>query len=68
MKLQQKRPQEKKPKLREMDEARKIKDLEDKIKRLEAIILKLSSRVDYQDRERQRVRSDINYIYGFLRK
>lgn len=50
------------------DQDRKIKDLEDKIKRLEAMVARLASRVDYHERERQRLKSDVNLIYGALRK
>jgi hypothetical protein len=50
------------------EEQKKIKALEDKIKILENVVSKIAARVEYHDRERQRMKSDINTIAGALRK
>jgi predicted RNase H-like nuclease (RuvC/YqgF family) len=50
------------------EQDKKLKDIEDKIKRLEAIVSRLASRVEYHERERQRLKTDLNMIYNALRK
>jgi len=50
------------------DEQKKIKDLEERIKKLEMLFSKLASRVEYHDREKQRLKNDVNHIVSVLRK
>jgi hypothetical protein len=49
-------------------EQKKIKELEDKIRNLELMFSKLASRVEYHEREKQRMKTDINHIASVLRR
>lgn len=48
-------------------DAKKIQQLESTVRRLEQIVMNLAQRVDYLDRERQRLKNEITQIYGSLR-
>lgn len=48
-------------------DAKKIQQLESNIKRLELLVLQLTRRVDYLERERQRIKNDVSQIVGVLR-
>ena len=48
-------------------DAKKIQQLESSVRRLEQMVMQLSNRVDYLERERQRVKNDINQLYSSLR-
>jgi hypothetical protein len=50
------------------DEQKKIKELEDRIRKLEMMFSKLASKVEYHDREKQRLKTDINHIASVLRR
>lgn len=49
-------------------DSQKIQMLEQKIKRLEDIIKRLSDRLDYFDREKQRIKSDVSNIFNSLKR
>jgi hypothetical protein len=46
----------------------KIRNLETRVKRLEEIVRRMSQQIDYFERERQRIKTDINTISTVLRK
>lgn len=48
-------------------DAKKIQQLESNLQRLERLVLQLTRRVDYLERERQRIKNDISQIVGVLR-
>jgi hypothetical protein len=50
------------------DEEKKIKELELRIKKLEAVVSKIYSRLDYYERERQRMKSNVENIANVLRR
>lgn len=50
------------------EDVRKIKQLEDQVKRLEDMVKRLAARVDYHDRERQRIKNDLSQVAGYLRR
>lgn len=49
-------------------EVLKIRELENKIARLEAIVAQLVKRVEFHERERLRVKSDISNIASAIRR
>jgi hypothetical protein len=49
-------------------DVKKILQLEQTVKRLEFQVAQLAQRVNYFERERQRIKTDINHIAGILRK
>jgi hypothetical protein len=49
-------------------EVKKVRDLETRVKRLEEVIRRMSQQIDYFERERQRMKTDINTISNVLRK
>jgi prefoldin subunit 5 len=49
-------------------DAKKVRELEDKVRRLEETMRRLTQRVEFFERERQRIKTDINTISNVLRK
>lgn len=49
-------------------DAKKIQQLESNLKRLEQMVLQLSNRVNYLERERQRIKNDVSQIAGYIRR
>jgi hypothetical protein len=49
-------------------DAKKIAELESQLKRLEQIVQRLAVKVDYLERERQRIKTDVSHIASVLRK
>ncbi len=49
-------------------DAKKIQQLESNLQRLERLVMQLTQRVNYLERERQRIKNDISYIAGVLRR
>jgi hypothetical protein len=50
------------------DEEKKIKLMEERLRKLEMLVSKLSTRVEYFEREKQRIKTDINSLANSLRK
>jgi outer membrane murein-binding lipoprotein Lpp len=49
-------------------DAKKVKELEAQLKRLEMIVQRLATKVDYLERERQRIKTDVSHIASVLRR
>ena len=49
-------------------DAKKLRELEKHIQRLEHMVMLLQKRVDYHERDRQRIRNDLNQIAGVIRR
>ena len=49
-------------------EVLKIRELEQKVKRLEELVQRLATRLEFHERERLRVKNDISQISSSLRR
>jgi archaellum component FlaC len=49
-------------------DVKRLLQLEQTVKRLEFQVAQLTQKVNYFERERQRIKTDINHIAGILRK
>ncbi len=49
-------------------DAKKIAELDAQLKRLESIVQRLAIKVDYLERERQRIKTDVSHIASILRR
>ncbi len=49
-------------------DAKKIQQLESNLQRLERLVMQLTQRVNYLERERQRIKNDISTIVGVIRR
>lgn len=49
-------------------DAKKMAELEAQLKRLENIVQRLTIKVEYLERERQRIKTDVSHIASVLRR
>jgi hypothetical protein len=49
-------------------DAKKISELDAQLKRLENIVQRLTIKVEYLERERQRIKTDVSHIASVLRR
>ena len=49
-------------------DAKKMQKLESDVKRLERLVSQLTQRVNYLERERQRIKSDVGQIAGYINR